>query len=192
MAAINVPSELKPKTVDAITDNTSAASPTPLTRSNEGLQDKPCLTFVYAAYLQPGLHQFLIYCPKTKRAFCKDIVIDLNSCDSFPEYPEPCRILRGEKRDTSQRPTRCNVWRKWRVDSRDDIRMAFLADTMGSFDPTRFIKARDGENDIAKCKRELVERFDILNLVYMELLAGSSKTYPEIGWEVFLGSMLDQ
>jgi len=43
-----------------------------------------------------------------------------------------------------------------------------------------------------KCKRELLEHFDILNLVYMELLAKSSETYPEIGWRVFLASMLDQ
>jgi len=42
VAAINVPSELKPKTVDAMTDNTSVASPTPLMKNNEGLQDKPC------------------------------------------------------------------------------------------------------------------------------------------------------
>ena len=40
--------------------------------------DPECTTFVYSAYLKPGLHQFIIYCPVTKRAFVKDIIIDLN------------------------------------------------------------------------------------------------------------------
>ena len=30
---------------------------------------KECNTYAYAAYLPPGLHHFLIYCPKTKRLF---------------------------------------------------------------------------------------------------------------------------
>ena len=47
-------------------DDTEDQIQTP--RSVKGTQEK---TFVYAAILPPGLHQFLIYCPKTKRAFCK-------------------------------------------------------------------------------------------------------------------------
>jgi len=31
---------------------------------------KECTNFVYAVYLPPGHHQFIIYCPKTHRAFC--------------------------------------------------------------------------------------------------------------------------
>lgn len=50
-------------------------------------KDKECTTFIYAAYLPPGMHQFIIYCPKTKRAFCKDVVVDLNECEPFPEFP---------------------------------------------------------------------------------------------------------
>jgi len=45
------------------------------------MKDPECSTFVYAAYLPPGRHQFLIYCPIRKSLFCKDIVIDLNSSD---------------------------------------------------------------------------------------------------------------
>jgi hypothetical protein len=48
---------------------------------------KPCTAFVYAANLPPGLHQILIYCPKTNRAFVKEIVVDLSYTDQFPEFP---------------------------------------------------------------------------------------------------------
>ena len=43
--------------------------------------------FVYAAFLSPGLHQFLIYCPKTDSLFVKDVMIDLSHCEYFSEYP---------------------------------------------------------------------------------------------------------
>lgn len=32
-------------------------------------------SFIYAAYLKPGHHQFLIYCPKTRRAFFQHIIV---------------------------------------------------------------------------------------------------------------------
>ena len=35
--------------------------------------------FVYANYLVPGVHKFVIYCPISKRAFCKTILIDTNT-----------------------------------------------------------------------------------------------------------------
>ena len=43
--------------------------------------------FVYANYLVPGIHKFVIYCPISKRAFCKTILIDINTKDFYPEYP---------------------------------------------------------------------------------------------------------
>jgi hypothetical protein len=43
--------------------------------------------FVYAAYLVPGIHKFVIYCPISKRAFCKTIMVDVNTKDYYPEYP---------------------------------------------------------------------------------------------------------
>mmetsp|Transcript_31894 Transcript_31894/g.48864 ORF Transcript_31894/g.48864 Transcript_31894/m.48864 type:complete len:83 (+) Transcript_31894:271-519(+) len=46
-----------------------------------------CNVFVYAGYLPAGRHQFLIYSQERKQAFVKDIVIDLNSSDLYPEYP---------------------------------------------------------------------------------------------------------
>ena len=48
---------------------------------------KECTTFVYAAYLPPGLHQFLIYDPVTKKAYVKDIILDLNASEFYPEFP---------------------------------------------------------------------------------------------------------
>jgi hypothetical protein len=34
--------------------------------------------FVYANYLVPGIHKFVIYCPISQRAFCKTILVDTN------------------------------------------------------------------------------------------------------------------
>lgn len=77
--------------------------------------DPECTTFVYAAYVPPGLHQFIIYDPITKKAYAKDMIIDLNSQDFHPEYPSPLKIL-GEKK---KKKTRSNVWRKWREDTEE-------------------------------------------------------------------------
>ena len=43
--------------------------------------------FVYANYLVPGIHKFVIYCPISKRAFCKTILVDTNTKEQYPEYP---------------------------------------------------------------------------------------------------------
>ena len=114
--------------------------------------DEDCKTFVYGAYLPPGLHQFIIYCPKTKRAFIKDVVIDVNACDAWPEFPDPLRPTL----DKPKKVTRSNVWRKWREDTEQDIQMAFLADCSDSFEPELFIKNAE---DVEECKRILHENF---------------------------------
>ena len=49
---------------------------------------KKCDNYIYAAYLPAGLHQFLIYCPKTKRVFCADLIVELSNLDPYPEYPD--------------------------------------------------------------------------------------------------------
>jgi hypothetical protein len=64
--------------------------------------------FAYAAFLPPGLHQFLIYCPETHRAFCKQVVIDVNGRDFFPEYP--CTLNRVKRKPKIKRK---NVWAAW-------------------------------------------------------------------------------
>jgi len=44
-------------------------------------------SFVYATFLQPGYHMFLIYDPLNDRAFCKDIVVELSKTEVYPELP---------------------------------------------------------------------------------------------------------
>lgn len=148
--------------------------------------DQNCKTYVYAAYLPPGMHQFIIYCPKTSRAFCKDIVIDLNASDYWPEYPEPFRLPKDSQK--AKKVTRSNVWRKWRDDSEEDIQMAFLADCTGSFSPDLFIKNAE---DIEECKKLLHANFHLIQIAYLEALAKSQNTYPEISWETFINKMLE-
>lgn len=44
---------------------------------------------MYAAYVPTGIHHFLIYCPKTHRAFVKEVAVGLNQMSySYPELPE--------------------------------------------------------------------------------------------------------
>ena len=50
--------------------------------------------YVYAQYLKPGYHQFLIYDPQENKAFCKDFIVYQNLReDIYPEYP----IIEGVK-----------------------------------------------------------------------------------------------
>ena len=56
-----------------------------------------CVTFVYSAYLAPGLHQFLIYCPVSKRLFCKDLIVDLSFADPYPEFPSGDKIKKASE-----------------------------------------------------------------------------------------------
>ena len=45
------------------------------------------VAYVYTAIVPPGHHTFLIYDPVHKRAFCKDILVKLNTLDLYPEFP---------------------------------------------------------------------------------------------------------
>lgn len=83
--------------------------------------DAVCSTYAYAAHLPPGLHSFLIYCPKTKRLFCKEVFVDLASSHYFPEYPR-------QRMPKKQPKSNSNVWRTWREDSEMDIKMALQSD----------------------------------------------------------------
>ena len=101
-----------------------------------------CSTYVYAAYLPPGLHQFLIYCPVMKKLYVKDVFIDLSNLRYFPEYPR--EFPKPEKVKTNS-----NVWRKWREDSEIDITFARTADMVEvSYKPELFLK---DDIDISRC-----------------------------------------
>ena len=82
-----------------------------LAASGRPMEAAPCSSFAYAAYLPPGLHQFLIYIPGRSiriphelkhapapaagkdiinvpsRLFCKTIIVNLSQCDAVPEIP---------------------------------------------------------------------------------------------------------
>ena len=79
------------------------------------------LSFVYASFLPPGMHQFLIYCPKTDRVFCKEVAIDLNSLELYPEFPEGPPKERRKK-------IRASIWRDWKEPTNDMLYNAFMKD----------------------------------------------------------------
>jgi hypothetical protein len=60
--------------------------------------------YLYSAYLPPGHHSLLIYCPKTERAFIKQFYVGLNDNDFYPELPG-C-INAGQRAKNVQ-----NMWR---------------------------------------------------------------------------------
>lgn len=84
--------------------------------------------------------------------------------------------------------TKCNVWRKWRDDSDKDKRKAFKKDTgpKDSFDPELFLK--DPE-DVANCVAILRANFDLIKLAYIEMLAQSPRSYPEVSAEAFMNAI---
>jgi hypothetical protein len=44
--------------------------------------------YIYAEFVKPGYHQFVIYDPIVEKAYCKDFVVNLNLReDIYPEYP---------------------------------------------------------------------------------------------------------
>lgn len=56
-----------------------------------------------------------------QRAFCKDVVININSRDFvYPEYPMPEKI--------SAQKVVPNMWRKWIEDTDIDLRKMFRSD----------------------------------------------------------------
>lgn len=147
MAVINMPRFIDQLREQKLQMRSSEGTTSPYRLHDDTGINQDCKTFVYAAYLPPGMHQFIIYCPKTERAFCKDIIIDLNACDQWPEFPDPLRPPKDVPKP--KKVTRSNVWRKWREDSEEDVQMAFLSDCSASFSPELFIKNGD---DVEKCK----------------------------------------
>ena len=144
---------------------------------------KKCNTFIYAAFLPPGLHQFLIYCPKTHRLFCKDIIINLNSFDDYPEFPE---VHKPVVTVVKVKKTRANVWRKWRYDSEENNTNAFLLDINGplsTWEPELFLK---DEEDVQNCKNILLDHFEMIQIFFIQGLIESRDSYPEISSNTFM------
>ena len=178
-----------PESFEASTPLNRSLSKFPKYHSSRAKKPKEpeCRTYVYAAYLPPGLHQFIIFDPVSERTFCKDIIIDLNSQDPFPEYP-----VKNTEEATDDAPvkrTRANVWRKWRDPKESELAAAVVEDMAVDFDPSLFIKNLD---DVEKCKELLQDNFEILRIAYLEGQAISSQSFPEISMEKFIQSIIQQ
>ena len=113
--------------------------------------------------MPPGLHQFIIFDQVSERAFCKDIIIDLNTQDPYPEFP--IKFTEEAAEDAPVKRTRANVWRKWRDPKQSELAAAVLEDMAVDFDPSLFIKNLD---DVEKCKIILQENFEMLRIAFLE------------------------
>ena len=65
---------------------------------------------------------------------------------------------------------------------------AFYNDIGIEYDLSLFIK--DDAEEIEKCNNILLENFGIIKIVYIEGIAGSPQSYPEIGFNWFIKNML--
>lgn len=45
-------------------------------------------SFVFAEFMPPGLHQKLIHCPQTDTFWIAHFLVDLNTKDFYPEFPQ--------------------------------------------------------------------------------------------------------
>ena len=89
--------------------------------------------FVYANWLKPGLHKFLIYCPTSQRLFVKSMLINTNKKDFYPELPEQLKKPRKK--------LILNVWHNCTPDSNDIFsKMSVLDLEVESFDLGLVIK----------------------------------------------------
>ena len=51
---------------------------------------------------------------------------------------------------------------------------------------------KDQEEDIENCKQVFRDKFDILKIVHLELIAKSLTTYPEMSAQVFISSIVSR
>lgn len=135
--------------------------------------------YVYQAMVKPGFHQFVIYCPKNNRAFCKEIVIDLNN--NYVDCPE---LPRSFKHKRSQKKRVLNVWLAWKSDTEEQKRKAVQWDAMTEdFQLELFIRDRRNEDIVNQTRGAIMaaieKAFDWINILQKESQA-TSQQYPEI------------
>ena len=78
---------------------------------------------MYAAFLPPGYHKFLIYDPISEKAYAKTMLINLNKMDFYPDLPKP--INAGIRKKVV-----LNVWREWEFDTPESLSIMFSNDAM--------------------------------------------------------------
>ena len=91
-----------------------------------------CSTFVYSAFLEPGYHKFLIYDPKSRRAFCKELMVGLNQRDTYSDFPACIhdKFFHNKLDIKRRQQTKRNIWLKWQdLREQEDLRdMVFFDD----------------------------------------------------------------
>lgn len=148
---------------------------------NGGSED-PKNSFVYSTFLPAGHHQFFIWCPKTKRAFCKDLIVHQNTVDIYPELPSMVGMVGSQKQPQ-------NVWKRFTKLTDQTINTICSYDMESSkYNIARFVKQPD---IISQINSKIKERFKVINVYYTELLVLSNK-FPRIDFESFKTSVLEQ
>jgi hypothetical protein len=118
------------------------------------------------------------------RLFCKNLVVNLSQCDSFPVPPFPA--------EEKPPPVVSNVWRKWRHETPEIIETAFQTDISVEFDAALFI---NDEQEVEDALTILQNNFSVLQVCYLEGLAYSFllyKSYPEISFFQFTKTISEQ
>ena len=139
-------------------------------------------SFIFAGFYPAGQHSFLIYDPLTQRAFVKDVVVNLNSFDHYPEFP---RMTEKAKREQPNQ----NVWRKWIDDSAEAEVIVYMNDlTSGLHDPKVVIK---NEGELAQLHEFFKKERKIFKIFFREMIANSS-VYPRLKYEDILNHILSK
>lgn len=97
-------------------DVTTVNMPADFCSTPESTQD-----YMFAAYMPPGRHHFLLYDPLFKKAYVKEFTIHPNSFDSYVDFPRTFNDI------TFKKPTP-NVWSKFREDNMVDFETSMLFD----------------------------------------------------------------
>jgi len=130
-------------------------------------------TFVFAGYLAPGRHKFLIYCPQSKRAFIKSVMIGRNTKDFYPEFPK--QIREGQKQNMVQ-----NMWRSWKEDTTNRLDHAFEHDVKRKgFDLSPIVK---DPVELEEVTAVLQDKFLVIKECFNQMMRGSA-SYPLLDWE---------
>ena len=91
-------------------------------------------SYIFAGFYPPGNHNFLIYDPLLDKVFIKDIVVQLNTFETYPEYP---RMIAKAKNVQPKK----NVWRKWIEDTPEtEVKVYHFDLTSNLYDPAPIIR----------------------------------------------------
>lgn len=139
---------------------------------------------MFADYIPPGIHHFLIYCPKTHRAFVKEIALGLNQLQHmYPELPEQFDPDRKPNPNVRVFP---NVWAKYQQDTPEYIEKLMEYDLYETL--PCITKSPD---DLAKCKSILKSKYQMLTIAFKMFLRHNLNDlhFPEINYQCFMNQI---